>query len=66
MTGGMGVPRIRDIPGVPGVQDPGQLASWMAASGVAGLGGLRGVGGPGGVGGLRSVGGMSVRSGWIP
>jgi aminoglycoside phosphotransferase (APT) family kinase protein len=43
VTGGMGVPGIRDIPGVPGVQDPGQLASWMAASGVAGLGGLRGV-----------------------
>jgi aminoglycoside phosphotransferase (APT) family kinase protein len=44
VTGGIEVPGgIQRVPGVPGVEDPGQLAKWMAGAGLTDLGELRGV-----------------------
>jgi aminoglycoside phosphotransferase (APT) family kinase protein len=38
-----GVAGPRRVPGVPGIEDPAQLAKWMAGAGLAELGELRGV-----------------------
>lgn len=44
MASGIEVPGgIESVPGVPGVEDPVSLATWLAAAGLAGLGELRGV-----------------------